>query len=683
VATTRAATVILVAALLLLPSMAPAARRACVRNGCRPSGQECARAFRDRMRTALDACGESTGGATKACRQAARRAARDGLRACRASTRACAACCRDSGTACDIAVCGNGLVEGGEACDGAQTGSCPAGCRADCTCAPQPPRCGDGTKDDGEECDGTDAATCPGRCLSDCTCGPEPPRCGDGTIDDGEACDGAAIGTCEVACDAECACVAPVCGNGIVGGNEACDGVADAACPGRCLADCTCEPVSPECGNGVINQGEQCDGAENWPCEVACNQDCTCEPPVCGNGIVGGGEQCDLESDLGFCPADQCRDDCTCEPPTCGDGRLQYLEECEPGVGDSCFIGCRADCTCAMCGNGAIEAPFEACEPTDDAACPGHCSQQTCLCLSPTTDGCEAPRELGPLPAGDRQTVIGATKDPSDPPFACPAGAVPHEGTVWYAFTAPGTGRVTVDSGESTFDSVLGVYTGACGALTPVACNDDNELGSQARIDFPVVGGTRYLIQAAAFAGKSGGDLVVAVAFEPCGDGVLDAGEECEPSLAETCTTGACSPHCECLDVAADECADAAVATDLPIHVRLAAHTSSGAAADPRLTCVGVTPEPPVSTWFRFVAPTDGIVDVETTGSDYDTVLGVFTGACGALTQASCDDDGSSGFQSFIRQPVAAGVTYTVLVTPYFGSAPDRLQLSIGYEPPP
>lgn len=50
------------------------------------------------------------------------------------------------------AVCGNGLLEPGETCDGAATGSCPTGCDPDCTCAAY---CGDGALDAGEECDGT------------------------------------------------------------------------------------------------------------------------------------------------------------------------------------------------------------------------------------------------------------------------------------------------------------------------------------------------------------------------------------------------------------------------------------------------------------------------------------------------------------------------------------------------
>src|SRR5436190_22278565 len=101
--------------------------------------------------------------------------------------------------------CGDGVVnQPQEQCDGADHGSCPGGCTADCTCAPF---CGDGRVDQlSEQCDGADAAACPGACGTDCRC-PLRPRCGDGVVNQ------------------------PA---------EQCDGGDDAACPGRCLLNCGC-----------------------------------------------------------------------------------------------------------------------------------------------------------------------------------------------------------------------------------------------------------------------------------------------------------------------------------------------------------------------------------------------------------------------------------------------------------
>jgi hypothetical protein len=507
--------------------------------------------------------------------------------------------------------------------------------------------------------------------------------CGNDLVEGDETCDGATDGSCAGDCLGDCTC-APVtaCGNATVDPGEQCDGAADAACPQRCRPDCTCGPEPTDCGNGVIDAGEQCDGSANAACEVACGSNCSCVPVVCGNDVVGAGEECDGTTDVA-CPG-RCRQDCTCEPvvgPVCGNGVHEVGEACDPGVDDfACDVGCLPDCTCAVCGNEVIQAPAEVCEPTDDAACPGLCSSQSCACLSPTTDTCEAPRELATFPTTDRQSTIGATNDATDPVFTCrsPGSSVPH-GTVWYALTAPRTGRVTADTGGSWFDTLLAAYTGTCGALTSVACSDDTEDSLRGRIEFPVVEGGRYFLQAAGYSASEVGDLLLGVDFKPCGDGVLDPGEACDPNLPASCTPGVCTIHCECLALAVDECADAAVATELPIHVSLATSQTTGTAADPVLLCASDF-EPP-SAWFRFVAPTNGIVVVTTDGSDYDTVLGVLTGECDALTIATCDDDGGEGARSRSQFPVVAGTTYTLLVTSYQSPA-NRLELTIAYQTP-
>src|SRR5690349_14669762 len=53
------------------------------------------------------------------------------------------------GGACTLVVCGNGFVEGSEACDDGNTAS-GDGCRADCA---KVERCDDGVVDQGEACD--------------------------------------------------------------------------------------------------------------------------------------------------------------------------------------------------------------------------------------------------------------------------------------------------------------------------------------------------------------------------------------------------------------------------------------------------------------------------------------------------------------------------------------------------
>lgn len=71
------------------------------------------------------------------------------------------------------------------------------------------------------------------------------------------------------------------------------------------------------------------------------------------------------------------------------------------------------------------------------------------------------------------------------------------------------------------------------------------------------------------------------------------------------------------------------------------------------------------SVWFRWTAPADGQFDVATCGSDYDTVLTIWAGECGALEEPLVCDDDSCGYQSQARLAVQAGVTYLVRVAAY------------------
>jgi cysteine-rich repeat protein len=125
---------------------------------------------------------------------------------------------------CEAAVCGDGELGAGEACDDGNTAD-GDGCRSDCTME----ICGDGLLDGGEQCDDGNTVDGDG-CAADC----KVESCGDGVLDAGEDCDD---------------------GN-IVDG----DG---------CRGDCTEEL----CGDGILDPGEQCDDG-NLVGGDGCDADC-------------------------------------------------------------------------------------------------------------------------------------------------------------------------------------------------------------------------------------------------------------------------------------------------------------------------------------------------------------------------------------------------------------------------
>ena len=133
----------------------------------------------------------------------------------------------------DRALCGNGLLDVGEACDDGNTvdgDECTAICQ-------RPGMCGNGDVEPGEDCDDGNTAegdACTPACLL--------PRCGDGFLGPGEDCDDANdIGTD----DCTPTCMLPACGDGFVNTpEEACDD-GNATETDECTTLCTRSPEAP------------------------------------------------------------------------------------------------------------------------------------------------------------------------------------------------------------------------------------------------------------------------------------------------------------------------------------------------------------------------------------------------------------------------------------------------------
>ena len=121
--------------------------------------------------------------------------------------------------------------------------------------------------------------------------------------------------------------------------------------------------------------------------------------------------------------------------------------------------------------------------------------------LPPANDTCSTPRVIPSLPFTEGLDTRTATSAPADP-LNCSGGQ--GNNSVWYSFTATSGGEIGVDTSGSDYDTTLTVYTGSCGALSQVACNDDfgNTLGNRSLLTFHAFAGSTYLIEVT---GKSGG----------------------------------------------------------------------------------------------------------------------------------------------------------------------------------
>lgn len=122
----------------------------------------------------------------------------------------------------------------------------------------------------------------------------------------------------------------------------------------------------------------------------------------------------------------------------------------------------------------------------------------------------------------------------------------------------------------------------------------------------------------------------------------------------------------------------------------LAGQTQAGATDSgetPLPTCSLYDPTDPSGfggdVWYSVVVPADGNIDIETqadpTGSGGDSGMSVYSGACGALTEVDCDDDGSSdGNYSLvsISDPSLANQTLFIRVFEFSGNAELNFQIS-------
>ena len=278
-----------------------------------------------------------------------------------------------------------------------------------------------------------------------------------------------------------------------------------------------------------------------------------------------------------------------------------------------------------------LTAPTTVAPPTT-VTVPTTVAPPTVAEASPANDDFAAAALLAGSSGSTSGTTVDATKEPDEPDHAGnPGGA-----SVWYSWTAPATGQVAFDTCGSEFDTLLAVYTGAAlGALTTVAENDDScEL--QSGLDFAATSGTTYWV---ALDGFNDGFGVGSGSF------TLSWGPTSTPSRPANDDFAAAALLAGSSGSTSGTTVDATKEPDEPDH----AGNPGGA-----------------SVWYSWTAPATGQVAFDTCGSEFDTLLAVYTGAAlGALTTVAENDD-SCELQSGLDFAATSGTTYRIAVDGFF-----------------
>jgi hypothetical protein len=94
-----------------------------------------------------------------------------------------------------------------------------------------------------------------------------------------------------------------------------------------------------------------------------------------------------------------------------------------------------------------------------------------------------------------------ATDGPATIGGGCPS--VPFNADVWFSYVPSCSGTSRISLCGTTFDTVLAVYSGSCGALgAPIACDDDDGpacLTVQSSLDVTVTAGQTYLVRVGSY----------------------------------------------------------------------------------------------------------------------------------------------------------------------------------------
>ena len=314
------------------------------------------------------------------------------------------------------ASCGDGLVQGREACDDGNNRN-GDGCSSSCEIeSPQQRRaareqlaqqaqeqertlrllardkaCGNGLVQAPEQCDDGNKADGDG-CSSSCRLEPRlvasaAPECGDGVQDSGEECDDGPENSDSIRNACRTDCKKSYCGDFVLDRDEQCDnGPANSDTDAdACRTVCTL----PQCGDGVVDTTEECDDG-NVQNEDGCSSRCTAEEAlfaaasVCGDGIKHETEECD---DSNRRDGDGCNSTCLLEIGICGDGIVQQLlgEECENATHAADLPYSCVECLylSETCGDGTVD-PGEQCDLAaansnePNARCRTNCHMSRC-----------------------------------------------------------------------------------------------------------------------------------------------------------------------------------------------------------------------------------------------------------------------------------------------------------------
>lgn len=261
---------------------------------------------------------------------------------------------------------------------------------------------------------------------------------------------------------------------------------------------------------------------------------------------------------------------------------------------------------------------------------------------APPNDDLANATRVASVPFEDEEVTVSATTEPNELRASCGPLDV-RERSVWYRFTAPARAEYAFDTMGSGYDTVLSLWNDRSEhPLSEISCNDDLEDSTSARLELELDAGDTVLARVSAARGQ-GGPLSFAIDVapqRPANDDLVDAIEVTAPDFISHQDTRA--------------------ATDEPNEVRA--------------SCPPASYAPEAGVWYKVGPDASGSFAFTTDGSDFDTVLSVWTGGPShPLVEVACNDDYAGNSWSTVTFDAVSGETYYIKAS---GAEGERGQLT-------
>ena len=217
--------------------------------------------------------------------------------------------------------------------------------------------------------------------------------------------------------------------------------------------------------------------------------------------------------------------------------------------------------------------------------------------------------------------------------------------TLWWTWTAPSNGRWRIDASSSQIIAYISLYSGSSvESLTRIARATSFEAGGPNELVFTAAQGQVFQIAISSldeFFSATGVDGSVSFIIE------LEGSAPANDSFAN---------------------ARRILSAGTYAGSNLRAESGSQA-GEPFIDDAGLTDIGGSSVWWRWTAPPGvSTVTIDTFGSDFDTVLAVYSGSLGSLTPVAVNDESSSiPGQSEVVFNAQAGITYQIAVNGFMG----------------